>query len=209
MRLQKGTVRFFSSQREFGHLISETGEEIFFRYGEGNFFVSGTTKPQFLNRRVIGCNDGTVLRLRYPVKDEQIVFVARRGERGKRAVRWGYYSQYLLAETQDTFYRVLETVHKFRRRPRRSKILWEGSDLTELAQRFPVARGEHPAIEDRLYPYLLFFEGNELFEATRWWELKDSPNDQWIRVDDPRLLIEALRQFERPRANGAQTLRIA
>ncbi len=211
MRLQKGTVKFFSSQREYGILISEIGEEIFFRYREGHFIVPGTTKPQFLNRRVIACNGGTVLRLRYPVKEEQIVFVARKEERGNRAVRWGYYSQHLLAQprTQDTVYRVRETVHKFRQGPRRSKILWEGSDLIELTQRFPIARGEHPAIGDRLYPYLLFFEGNELFEATRWWELKDSSNGQWIRVDDPRLLIEALRQFERPRVNGAQALRIA
>lgn len=192
-----GTVKFFDARetKRFGFLRLESGEEIFFHFNDGQFIVAGGSYPEFSGKATI-VRDGKTKRLRDPKVDDKLVFRRSMGSKGDKAAPWGYLTQWEATEqliAKRPVYRVLEVMNSIGKEPGEPKVLWQGSDLSELMRRFPLPRHGQSPSADPLLPY--YSDSDNIFEVRRWWE-KQHPDGSWERCEDPRPLPGVLRQFE-------------
>lgn len=136
------------------------------------------------------------MELSIPKQGDKIIFMRTRTPKGVKAAPWGYYTQWQsveLAIANRPVYRVLEVMNTIGKAGE-PKVLWEGSDLSDLLRRYPLPKGKQSPSADPLLPY--WGDTDNIFEVRRWWEVKQ-PDGSWKSCNDPRPLSGVLRQFER------------
>ncbi len=193
--MPKGPVKFFDSrpERRFGFIRLETGGDLFFHFNDGQIIVPGGSEPEFSGKSMTTDKQGRQCGLRDPRIGDILVYQRSSGSQGPKAYPWGYQSQWEAMErfiANRPVYRVLEQMTSTGFTPGEPKILWEGSDLSELARKYPVPTGRVSPGADPLLSYSSYDD----FEIRRWWEVKKG--DNWSPSRDPRELSGVLRQFE-------------
>jgi len=187
--METGTVKFFNAQqgKRFGFVRTESGEELFFHFNDGEFIIPGKVQPEFSEKAQMTIK-GQLRSLRDPQRDDIVIFNRKRGSGGWIASPWGYKSHYeraleiIAKRSAPTIYRVLETMNNLGKQPGEPKVLWEGSDLDDLFIRYPVPSGRQSPSADPLLPY--WSDTDNIFEVRRWFERKTEVG--WEQCPDPR-----------------------
>lgn len=208
----KGRVKFFDSREEkrFGFVVLEgfvDGSpcsyyegEFFFHFGDSEFIIAGGKEPCFSGKHS-KVSQGKSRILRDPQKDDIIVFKLTSGTKGKKCSPWGFIGQYEQAVeriAKRPVYRVFKSMGDWGESgkpgdPKDAQIVWQGSDMEELKERFPLPTGRQSPGSD---PLLSFWSSDDGFEVRRWWE-KQNADGSWEQCADPRDLSGVLRTFER------------
>jgi cold shock CspA family protein len=173
--METGFVKFFDSRdnKRFGFITVDGGGEIFFHFNDGRNLRPGETEPYF----------GEGLPSADPRKDQRVVFNRSSNKKGDKASPWGFAEDYdrakekIAKRPQPKVYRVLKQTQVSGNSADEPQVLWEGSDIAKLSQKYPRTRDRR--IDD-LYP--TFSCGD--FSHTIWFECKTS--DKWERIEDPR-----------------------
>jgi hypothetical protein len=166
-----GVVKFYNNKvdKQFGFLASDKGD-IFIHGSHAIEFICGDEDHPVTIGAELGPNGSM---LNPPRRGDQVVFIAEKGPRGLRAIKWVKYSkeeyQAIIDEINNK--PVYRLVH--RRGPAQLfgghnlKVLWVGKNLSNLRQKY------HAPLYDNN-------EGALFFEKL----LTDT--DQWDSCDDPR-----------------------
>ncbi|MBI2420799.1 MAG: cold shock domain-containing protein, partial [Candidatus Levybacteria bacterium] len=165
---EQGIVKWFDARpgKRFGFIsLGQSQPELFFHFNDGRSIEAGDTMPQFSGHQVH----------REPLVGDAVVFERSTGSQGKpKACPWGYQSQWHIAQVtiwNRPVYRLMEFVSTPSNlgHPRK---LWQGSNLSEFAQRIPYG-------SDLLRP----IKTHDL-KVDFWWEVLE-PGGDWQRCQDP------------------------
>jgi len=173
--METGIVKFFDSRdnKRFGFVTVDGGGEIFFHFNDGENIEADKSEPKF---------SGGKLKSK-PKKGDRIAFERNSGYKGPKAAPWGFADDYervkkeIAARPAPATYRVLKQTTVYGNSPDEPKVLWEGSDITKLCEKYP--RPSDHRMDD-LWP--TFSCGD--FEHKIWFERKTESG--WEHADDPR-----------------------
>lgn len=190
--MEKGTVKFFVPRRfneGYGFIVPDClGKDVYF-----SFLESRTIKIDLEKRTVEFAPYSRVMKA--PVENDRIIFERAAGAKGYRACPWSYLESWEWAVREvanlpaPTIYRVLKTMNKIGSMPLAAKVIWEGTDLSQLIERFPLPKGSSI---DPITPY--YTSCGKTIEVRHWFEKNDGQG--WARCPDPRVVISVNRQIE-------------
>lgn len=174
-RMETGTVKFFDSRKEkrFGFITVDGGGEIFFHFNDGETIEAAQTSLILTGGKLN----------REPQKGDRIHFERTRGGKGFKACPWIFSEDYsralkeLESRPAPATYRVLQQTTVYGNPPDKPKVLWEGSDMSKLCERYP-------RYQDRRYDDLNPTFSCSDFEHAIRFERKTETG--WERCSDPR-----------------------
>lgn len=173
--MEAGIVKFFDSRdnKRFGFIIVNGGGEIFFHFNDGENIKAGNNKPQF--------SDGKLKS--EPKKGDRIVFERSSGYKGPKAAPWGFADDYERAKKEialrpaPTTYRVVEQyTTPGSDKKGEPKVLWEGSDITKLCEKYP--RPSDHRMDD--------LQNFSCGDFDKWIRFEHMTGDGWESCKDPR-----------------------
>jgi hypothetical protein len=193
--VEYGIVKFFDERegKRFGFMFvldeggEKTGEQLFFHYNNGEFIGTDGETPVFAGHTAK--KDGQSVRLRFPQKDEKLVFKRGTNRKGDHAVPWGFaerWNQVIDGLQRRPMYRVVKTGSNYGQSY--EEVTWEGQSILELSVVQPKRqdmRGRKPRTIDIL-------SGGTADSGDMYWNYrfeKQMPDGSWVMCDDPRRFV--------------------
>jgi len=187
--METGTVKWFNVQKLFGFIMAEDGLEIWFHLNDGRLMGVDRIKKTVEFSEFQSIYGVPTKRLKIPVQGDEVVFIRSSNSHGPKASPWSYKAIYerglevIKILPEPTVYRVMEQMTVIGEEPSVPQVLWTGSDIRQLPNKFSRSNHCQSPTSDPFVPYR---DSCGHFDIERWFERKIG--DNFVKCRDPRPL---------------------